>query len=109
MQLSRNSLVTRTAGSRFHFRCALCGETSTKSCFKHAEHCPLSDPRIETVDVRPLNYFEADRLYNNNPYFNRVVSSVVDVVKTRFVKKEHLDHLFLAIRIRLEELWRSRS
>lgn len=91
MQLSRNSLVTRTAGSRFHFRCALCGETSIRSYSKHAEHCPLSDPRIETVDVRPLNYFEADRL------------------KTRFVKKEHLDHLFLAIRIRLEELWRSRS
>lgn len=56
------------------------------------------DQYVRTIKDRALG--EHDRtveLFQNNAYFNRVVMSITDTVRTRMLKLEHLGCLFRAI------------
>lgn len=56
------------------------------------------DQYVRTIKDRALGEHDrAVELFQNNAYFNRVVMSITDTVRTRMLKLEHLSCLFRAI------------
>lgn len=97
-------IVTEDHGGYKAGRCVLCDQRGWIDAIDHLPECPIRVFSTASLfDVTPRNESEAVELYSNHAFFNRVVDSVVDTVRTNFLPRRYLGALFVAIKKKLEE------